>query len=259
MTALAAPRKDMANKGNILLDFGYPAKATKVFYGGAMVAVGTDGYLIPATSTAGGVVVGVAELENHPSLDTTGQADGFFTVVARLGVFPFKIGTSTDAVTIADVGHDVYALDDQTISRLGTSGRPKAGRLFLVDTVASLAWVGIGVEQPGVSGSSGGTAFQGTGSSEAISAAGALSVNTEISTLAVTGTTAYTLANGLFPGQKKYVTVISGASTPAGTVTPATTSGFTTVSALGALGDAVLFIWTGAAWIVGPNAGVTVA
>lgn len=255
--ALSAPRKDMANKGPILLDFGYAAKASKVFYGGALVATGTDGYLVPAAATPGLTVVGVLELENHPSLDTTGQADGFYTLATRLGIFPFKMGTSADAVTIADVGHDVFVIDDTTIARIPTGGRPKAGKLFKVEV--TVAWVGIGIEMPGVVGSGAGTAFQGTGSIEAISAAGPLSVNTEISTLAVTGTTAYTLANGLFAGQKKYVTVISGATTPAGTVTPATTSGFTAVSAFGALGDAAVFIWTGTAWIVGPNSGVTVA
>lgn len=257
MSALAASRKNFSNKGPVLLDFGFPAKASKVFYPGALVMKGTDGYLIPAATTAGGRVMGVVELENHPSVDTTGTSDGDVTLCVRMGIFPFAIGASTDAVTKADEGNDVYVLDDQTISRLAGSGRPVAGQLFLVE--GTTAWVSIGYYTPKRSGNAAGTAYQGDGSVEAVSAAGALSVNTHITTLAVTGTTAYTLANGLFLGQRKIVTVLSGASTPVGTVTPATTVGVTTVTGLGVPGESCEFIWGGAgAWyLVGVTDGVT--
>jgi len=94
---------------------------------------------------------------------------------------------------------------------------------------------------------------------ETISAAGALSVTKRFSKLNVTGTTAYTLADGTFVGQRKSIICVAGASTPAGTITPAHPTGFATVSAIGAIGDACEFIWDGAAWFLGANAGVTVA
>lgn len=247
--ALGAPRNDMANKGPIVLDFGYKAKASLVFYSGALVMKGTDGYLRPAAATAGGRVVGVLDLENHPSLDTTGQADGFYTLTARCGIFPMKIGSSTDAVTIADEGNDVYVLDDQTISRLPGAGRPVAGQLFLVD--GTTAWIGIGITTPKRPGAQQGTAWQGAGSVEAVAAAGAISVNTEITALTVTGTTAYTLANGLFLGQRKTIIVVGVGGSPVGTVTPATPTGFATVTALNAAGRGCEFIWAGAgAWYI---------
>lgn len=97
------------------------------------------------------------------------------------------------------------------------------------------------------------------GGVETLTAAGAISVAVRNTKLNVTGTTAYTLANGTFAGQRKTVTVVAGASTPAGTITPATPSGFATVAAFGAIGDSCEFIWDGAAWMLGPNVGVTVA
>src|SRR4051812_17995770 len=118
MTALAAHRTDFENKGPIINTIGYKAKATVVFYNGAMVMLGTDGYLRPATTTAGGLVVGCCDLGNLDKIDTTGTSDGDVTIKVLAGVMPQHIGTSTDAVTIADLGHDVYVLDDNTISRL---------------------------------------------------------------------------------------------------------------------------------------------
>lgn len=64
---------------------------------------------------------------------------------------------------------------------------------------------------------------------EAISAAGALSLNTYVSELTVSGTKAYTLAAPTFAGQRKRIQCVSAASTPLGTVTitsPDDTAGF---------------------------------
>ena len=93
----------------------------------------------------------------------------------------------------------------------------------------------------------------------AISAAGAIDPTFRFHTLAVTGTTAYPLANGSYPGQQVTAFVISGASIPNGTITPATPTGFANVTALGALGDLVTFMWTGAGWVIVSANGVTVA
>jgi len=257
MSALAAARVLNNQAGETIRTLGLPLATSTTFYNNGLVAANSGGYMVPATTTAGLRVAGLIDLGLHPSLVTTGF-NGDFVRPVKTGIFPFAFGTSTDALTQADVLNDVYVLDDQTVGRLGTGGRPVAGQLILLE--GTVAWVAIGFTIAGRSAArGGGTAYQGDGSVDAVSAAGALSVNTEISTLAVTGTTAYTLADGLFVGQKKIVTVISGASTPAGTITPAHPSGYATVSALGAIGDSALFIWTGSVWLLGPNSGVTVA
>lgn len=67
------------------------------------------------------------------------------------------------------------------------------------------------------------------GTKEAITAAGALSLNTYHSTLAISATMAFTLAAPTVSGQRKKVTCLSAASTPAGTLTvssPDDTTGF---------------------------------
>lgn len=64
---------------------------------------------------------------------------------------------------------------------------------------------------------------------DALSAAGALSLTRVRSTLAVSSTMAFTLAAPTYVNQRKVITCISAASTPAGTLTitsPDTTAGF---------------------------------
>jgi hypothetical protein len=266
MSALAAPAVLVGNKGPITVAFQRSTKATKVFYARALVMLEATGkFLIPAAGATAGVCCGRVELDNKNSVDTTGQADGDTVLDVKCGIFPFNIGASADALVKADELNDVYVIDDQTVGKTdGGTGRAIAGQLWMIgnadgtpNPTGTVAWVSVG--GPRIANLNATVGSVQRGSIEAIVAAGALSVATEISTLNVTGTTAYTLANGTFKGQRKVVVVIAGASTPNGTITPATPSGFATVSALGAVGDCVEFEWTGAAWIIVGNAGVTVA
>lgn len=260
MTALAAPAANFGNKGPIAYTKGRKTKASQTFYAHALACIDTAGYLVPGASTAGLRVAGVVDLDDKDVFVST-AVDGADTVKTKWGVFPFKIGTSTDALTIADLGNDVFVMDDQTVGRTdGAVGRPVAGHLVAltnnvgddVNSGATYAWVSVGGHRLANQGFN-----VGKGSVEAVAAPGAISVATEITTLAVDGTDAYTLANGLYKGQRKVCVVISGANTPIGTITPATPSGFATVTALGAVGDSVEFIWTGAAWVIASSFGCT--
>jgi hypothetical protein len=260
MTALAAPRSNLSNKGPILFSMGYKTKATKVFYNGALTQVGTDGYLIPSVTTAGGVVAGIIDLGNLLSKDTTGLSDGDFVADVKSGVFPFACGTSTDALTIADIGKPVYVLDDQTVGRLPGAGRPIAGVLVKVEGTKFFVAVGLGAGWAGAGATPwAGTAWQGYGSSEDVAAPGALSVNTHITRLtAIDGTDAFTLAAGLWVGQPKAVIVnVAGTNTPIGTVTPSPATTPATVTALGALGDSAEWVWNGSLWVLVSSFGCT--
>ena len=62
-------------------------------------------------------------------------------------------------------------------------------------------------------------------------ASGAISIYTRTTRLDVTGTKAYTLANGIREGQRKTIYVESVASVPDGTITPVTLDGGTTLDA----------------------------
>lgn len=61
--------------------------------------------------------------------------------------------------------------------------------------------------------------------SEAVSAAGAVDPDVYLTELTVSGTKAYTLADGTYVGQRKAIECVSAASTPLGTVTIASMSG----------------------------------
>jgi hypothetical protein len=259
MSALAAARTTISNKGPIFTTFGYKAKATKVFYNGALVAVDTGGYLVPATKTVGQRVVGVVDLGNLPSLDTTGDTDGDHVLSVKAGVFPFASGTSTNLLTIADLMKQVYVEDDQTVNRLPGATGVVAGYLVKVESTQFFVAVGIGAGSPGSVAASGSTAWQGVGSTENVAAPGAISVLTHETLLTtIDGTDAFTLADGLFIGQEKIVRVsATGANTPVGTITPATPLGFATVTALGVIGDLAVFVWTVSGWIIRSLNGVT--
>lgn len=70
---------------------------------------------------------------------------------------------------------------------------------------------------------------------ESLSAAGAISLNTFVTELAITGTMAFTLAAPTFAGQRKIIRAVTAATSPAGTVTitsPDTTTGFVLPAAI---------------------------
>lgn len=261
MSALSAARTNVSNKGPIKNHFGYKTKATKVFYNGAMVMVGTDGYLIPAATTVGGRGVGIIDLGNLNSKDTTGLSDGDFVADVVSGIFPMFAGTSTDLPTIADLEKPVYFLDDQTISRLPGAGRPVAGILKKIDGTSFYVAMGDGSGNPGAATEASATAWQGIGSTENVAAPGAISVLTHETLLTtIDGTDAFTLADGLFVGQEKIIrSSTTGANTPIGTVTPATPRGFASITAFGVIGDLATLVWTATGWIIRAHQGVTVA
>lgn len=87
---------------------------------------------------------------------------------------------------------------------------------------------------------------------EHVTAAGALSVTCFLTTLAISGTMAFTLAAGTKTGQHKAIRCITAASTPAGTVTGAFVNGVTAATsiAMNAAEDTVHLVWNGSAWAI---------
>ena len=92
--------------------------------------------------------------------------------------------------------------------------------------------------------------------SETISSSGALSPSMPVSFLDISGTTAYTLANGTYAGTIKYIFVKRGINTPAGTLTPVNTTGGWTTVEFNLVGQSVTLLWDGAGWgIIGRQSG----
>lgn len=107
-----------------------PVAASTHIYQGTIVCLDLDGNLVAATADATLYVVGVAQEESDNS---SGSAGALRCSVER-GAFYFANGTSTAAIVAADVGRVVYAADDQTLSRLNTSGElPAVGKVISVD------------------------------------------------------------------------------------------------------------------------------
>lgn len=99
------------------------------------------------------------------------------------------------------------------------------------------------------------------GALETVSANGAISVVKQTTLLSVSGTKAYTLASGLYPGQRKWIQCSVAASIPSGVVTGVflDTDGTTsrTTATFDGVADQLILEWTGAAWQVLTKTSVT--
>ncbi len=134
MTALTAARSVPERSG---LTSTVPVAASTTIFQGAIVVM-EGGVAKPGKTATGLVVVGMAE----ETVDNSAGAAGAKKATCRRGVGRF-VNLAADAVTAADVGQDVYLVDDQTIAKTsGTSTRSIAGKLIDVDDVG--AWVRVG-------------------------------------------------------------------------------------------------------------------
>lgn len=132
MAALSGNRNTPERMG---ADRVFPVAATIHIYAGAMVALNTSKFLVPASATATLKVVGRAEKEVNNAEGSAGAK----SCPTSAGVFRYG-NAAADPVTTADIGSDCYAVDDQTVAKTsGTNTRPVAGKVFDVD--ADGVWV----------------------------------------------------------------------------------------------------------------------
>lgn len=259
MAALTAPRATIQKGVNIVVfnSLDVQLKANVVVYDGALIVL-TGGYGKPGVTGTGLIAAGVAQLVPELPSITAGSSDGATTIRVTQGVFKFNNSASSDLIAQANVGQPCYVVDDNTVALTSGGGtRSLAGTIMEVDTQGVLVSIGMQLVPQNAA-----LAVAPEGSVEALVAAGAISVNTRVTTLTLpTGAQAFTLANGLFIGQRKTVVVVGIAGSPVGTITPATPSGFATVTTLGLKGQTVTFVWAGAgAWYIesiGSIAGAT--
>lgn len=112
MTALSA------NRPTEFLEIGgrrwrtFPVAADAIIWAGALVAINTSGYLVPA-SAASQKVVGIACTE----INTTGLANGAEEMEVDHGVALLENSTAGEALTAANVEDTCYAADDQTVAK----------------------------------------------------------------------------------------------------------------------------------------------
>ena len=132
---LTADRNTPIKDGELLV-LGMAA-ATKVFAGG-MAAANASGYIRPAADAAGLTVVGMTEEQ----VDNSAGANGDLTVPVRRGkVFIFK-NSATNAVTLAQLGKDIYVEDDETVASAGGTNSIVAGTCLGILTEGVLVKIG---------------------------------------------------------------------------------------------------------------------
>jgi hypothetical protein len=240
MTALAQDRN--TRRKATFRTISLPVAASQLIYAGAYVAIGSDGYAKPAAKgTPGDVCKGRADEQ----VDNSSGSDGDLNVRVSTGVFEWE--NDANAVTQADVGRPVYAVDDQTVADETEGSALVAGILDSLDPVTGLPWV-CTPEGPD----------EAVSALETLDAAGAVSVYTRTTRLEVTGTMAFTLADGRYEGQRKSLYCTVAASTPVGTLTPANFADGTTIT-FDAVDEQIELEWHSGGWIVCHVEGATVA
>lgn len=200
----------------------YKVAAATTIYAGAMVAVNAAGYAVPAAKTAGLVVVGRAA-ENVINAGDAGAA----SVRVDKGIFAWA--NDANAVTQADIGRACYVVDDQTVADETEGSAIPAGVVDSIDPSGEI-WVRTS-DAPAVEASAIETVTE-----------GALSLHTRTSLISVTGTKAYTLAAGLYEGQRKSIRCTVAASDPDGTLTPVLFADGTSLD-IDAVGEAAEIEW----------------
>lgn len=137
MAALTTAR---ATKEREVREIGYPIDAGVKVIGGGMVAFSAAGYARPAANSTTSRCMGVAT----ETVDNTTGAAGAATVKVRRSCFAF----ATTDVTVADVGKDCWAVDDQTVTKTLPATNPaKAGMIVAIEVIGSVTqvWVDMSV------------------------------------------------------------------------------------------------------------------
>ena len=117
------------------LELEYPVKAATRIYGGSMVVVDSTGYAVPAGNTAGHKLVGIA-LEQADN--STGADGAIYIRVRTAGVFEF----GASSISQANVGAEMYVVDDQTFDDVDPGQGIKCGKLTKYDSTTK-GWIKI--------------------------------------------------------------------------------------------------------------------
>jgi hypothetical protein len=111
MTALNKDRNTVRKEGGYA---AYPVKAGVKIFAGSVVCIDGSGYALPGSDTAGLKFVGIS----RHYLDNTAGANGAQAVeVWRRGSFEL----AASGMTKANVGDQVYIVDDQTVGLAATT------------------------------------------------------------------------------------------------------------------------------------------
>lgn len=106
MTALTEDKQIELQDG---VEKDFPVAAAEKIFGGALACVNAAGYALEGSDTAGLIFQGIAMNRKDNSLGANGDLS---VVLRRRGLVKVIMGT---AITIANVGDNVFLVDDQTV------------------------------------------------------------------------------------------------------------------------------------------------
>lgn len=101
----------------------------KTIKSGSTMYVGSIGAISSATGKA-------EPASDSANLIVVGRVEGFSAtgkIIMKSGVFKYDNGTSTEALTYADLNKTVYVIDDHTVGKVGGTNKIKAGVLRDID------------------------------------------------------------------------------------------------------------------------------
>jgi len=125
MAALTAPR-NTPRLGEQIRVYDLPVKGATKLWQGSLIGITAAGYLVPMAATSTLRAAGRCP----KTIDNLSGADGAVRAAYEEGVFLWDNSASGDLITLADVGNNVYAVDDHTVAKTDNSAaRPVAGKV----------------------------------------------------------------------------------------------------------------------------------
>lgn len=106
-------------------------KASTNIPAGAIVATDATGYAVNATTSTTLICWGIADA----AADNSSGASGDIKVKVRGGIHKFKNSSAGDAITVTELGKDVYVVDNETAAKTdGGATRSVLGKVVQVDS-----------------------------------------------------------------------------------------------------------------------------
>jgi len=125
--SLTADRPTQHKDGELL---PVPMAASNKVYAGHMAALNASGYCVAAADAAGLKVIGMQEAQ----VDNSTGANGALSALVRRGKLFYFANSTTNAVTQAHVGGNVYVEDAETVASDGGTNDIVAGKCWAVDS-----------------------------------------------------------------------------------------------------------------------------
>lgn len=132
--ALSADKKTEIKEG---VEVPVPVAATAIIYAGAWTCVNANGFLVPGADTAGLIFQGISRLYVNNSLGQNGYETG---LVRRRGLVKATLAT---AITQANVGDDVFLVDDETVDLAANVSNLIFGGVIAEYIDSTHAWIDI--------------------------------------------------------------------------------------------------------------------